>query len=139
MSPAKTTEPIEMPFGADSCGSEEPLLDGVKIGRIYSQRTFFWYDLFKTSKVLVFIGPTYTRRRQNSRNEAPRSKVEDAHRLHTRFVRHKTENRSVCPANRSTDQPLLVSSQVEVQPLNYFSGTLSPIRHILCQFVDFEV
>jgi len=34
----KSSEPIEMPFGADSCGSKEPCIRwGVNIGRIYSQ------------------------------------------------------------------------------------------------------
>jgi len=27
---AKTVEPIEMPFGADSCESQEPLIDGAQ-------------------------------------------------------------------------------------------------------------
>ena len=29
-------EPIEMPFGADSCGPKEALLDEVKVGRSHS-------------------------------------------------------------------------------------------------------
>jgi len=35
MSPAKTADPIEMPFGADSHGPREPRIDGMHIGATY--------------------------------------------------------------------------------------------------------